>query len=318
MSELIHYTAQQLDLIRRTYGKDLNPEEFDLYVEVSRRRGLSILERHLHAQVFNKKDADKRTLVFVTSIDGARAIAESTGEYRPDDKKPVFIHCTEDAITSKTTNPKGIDSCTVQIYKMDKNGNWFPVIGEARWEEFAKIEYGKLSDTWVKMPYHMLAKCAEMQALRKAFPSQFGGIYTQEESGREEFQQPTNELASEQLRQEQFKAKTAHIPAAGEAIGLLLPENKGVVKQIAIGQVFDTVSRSVREMLPEKLNEFFIVNRESLNTYYKHEPAAAKEIQKIFIQRQEELIKAEQKKEIDNTAKIEQNEPVVIGQTNLI
>ena len=66
--------------------------------------------------------------------------------------------------------------CTVTVKK---------VIGEhigefegiAYFDEFNQAK----SPLWKSMPRTMLAKCAESQALRKAFPDKFAGIYTVDE-----------------------------------------------------------------------------------------------------------------------------------------
>jgi hypothetical protein len=46
----------------------------------------------------------------------------------------------------------------------------------ARWDEYAAG-----SPMWNKMPHTMLAKCAEALALRKAFPEELSGMYTDAE-----------------------------------------------------------------------------------------------------------------------------------------
>ena len=87
------------------------------------------------------------------------------------------------------------------LHQQDNKGEWFPVVGEAYWDELAPIrdeweedpETGagedrrKILDTsgnWPSMPRLMLAKCATMQALRAGWPDQFGGIYVEEEMDR--------------------------------------------------------------------------------------------------------------------------------------
>lgn len=48
-------------------------------------------------------------------------------------------------------------------------------------ENFASNKEGKPNAMWQKRPFGQIAKCAESQAWRKAFPELFGGVYTAEE-----------------------------------------------------------------------------------------------------------------------------------------
>lgn len=56
-----------------------------------------------------------------------------------------------------------------------------PTIGVAKWSEFAVI--GRGGENWLKMPSHMLAKVSEALGLRKRYPQDFSGIYTEDELG---------------------------------------------------------------------------------------------------------------------------------------
>jgi phage recombination protein Bet len=119
----------------------------------------------------------------VTSIEGFRAIAARTGNYRPDENEPSFI--VEDALKADT-NPAGLVSCAVRVWQ------WFPIAGVARWEEFAPVKTVWVdnqptdrkvldkSGRWGDMPL-MLAKCAEAQAIRKGWPEDLGNTFVGEE-----------------------------------------------------------------------------------------------------------------------------------------
>ena len=56
----------------------------------------------------------------------------------------------------------------------------------ASWLEYCPK--GKQDYMWNKMPYLMLGKCAEALALRKAFPNDLSGIYTDDEMAQAEVQ----------------------------------------------------------------------------------------------------------------------------------
>jgi phage recombination protein Bet len=59
-----------------------------------------------------------------------------------------------------------------------------PFHGYAAFREFVQLKDGKPTSMWLKMPANQLAKCAEAQALRKAFPSDLEGTQITEEDTR--------------------------------------------------------------------------------------------------------------------------------------
>ncbi len=62
-----------------------------------------------------------------------------------------------------------------KVYRSDRK---FPVVSKVRLEE-----YDKKQSTWTEKQSTMIAKVAKVQALREAFPTQLGAMYTAEEQG---------------------------------------------------------------------------------------------------------------------------------------
>jgi hypothetical protein len=56
-----------------------------------------------------------------------------------------------------------------------------PLYAVATWASYAPHFNGKLSQMWQQHGALMLGKCAEMLALRKAFPMELSGLYVAEE-----------------------------------------------------------------------------------------------------------------------------------------
>ena len=153
-------TPAQVDLIKSQIAKGATDDELKLFLHVADKSGLDPLSR----QIYFIKRSGKMTIQ--TGIDGFRAVADRTGQY-VGSSDPVFEENGE--IPSKAT-------VTVNKVVGGIVGNF---TATARWEEYYP---GKSQGfMWDKMPHTMLGKCAEALALRKAFPAQLSGLYTDHE-----------------------------------------------------------------------------------------------------------------------------------------
>ena len=105
-----------------------------------------------------------------------------------------------------------------------RNGQKFPAV--AHYDEYAqRTSKGEIADMWSRMARGQLAKCAEALALRKAFPQDLSGIYTDAEM----HQSSTDEQAIDYTYTEPETNGRAAIEAAGEPA---VDEATGEVKMI--------------------------------------------------------------------------------------
>jgi phage recombination protein Bet len=167
----VSWTTEQVDLIKRTIAVGATHDELQLFMYQAKRTGLDPLSRQIH---FVKRK-DKGAIQ--TAIDGYRLIADRTGKYAGSDDYmfdegiPQYLH-----MMAKRGTPL---TATVTVYKM-VDGSKVPFTATAGWDEYCPSDE-KSGFMWRKMPYLMIGKCAEALALRKAFPAELSGIYTNEE-----------------------------------------------------------------------------------------------------------------------------------------
>ena len=166
----VSWTSEQVELIKRTIAVGATNDELQLFLYQAKRTGLDPLSRQIH---FVKR---KNKGTIQTAIDGYRLIADRTGklagsdDYLFDEGIPQYMH-----MIGKRGNPL---TATVTVYKM-VDGSRVAFTATAAWGEYFPGEAQGFM--WEKMPYLMIGKCAESLALRKAFPAELSGIYTNEE-----------------------------------------------------------------------------------------------------------------------------------------
>ena len=162
---------REAEILRSAICREGSAEDFALFVQVCKKTGLDPFAKQIFPVFRWSAEAKKKVMTIQTSIDGYRVIAERTGNYAPG-KEVVFTYDESNELRS----------ATAYVKKLTRDGTWHEISATAFWEEYAQItKEGKLTQFWAKMPHVMLSKCAESIALRKAFPAELSGLYTQEE-----------------------------------------------------------------------------------------------------------------------------------------
>jgi phage recombination protein Bet len=164
------WTPEEVTTIRSVIAPGLTEPEFLFFAQVCRAAGLNPIMNQIHA--IKRKDSKAPSghkLTIQTSIHGLRLIADRTKCYAPG-REPTFV-----------TNGKAIESATAYVKKY-AGGQWHEVADTAYWAEYVQTyQSGDPVALWATKPHVMLAKCAEALALRRAFPAEMAGLYTDDE-----------------------------------------------------------------------------------------------------------------------------------------
>ncbi len=292
-----HFSSQQLSLIRKTAAKDANDVEFNSFIEFCRMARLNPLRRQVHLFIYNKDNPKKRQPVIVTAIDGLRAIADRSGNYRPDPEPPRI---TYDEKLKGPLNPLGIVKAVVTVFKWS-HGEWFPVAGEAHWAEFAPIKdvwaedgSGRRSKTgkqeldptkegWTRMAHIMISKAAEAQALRKGWPEDLSGVYAEEEIDKMKI----IDLTATEIAEE--ADKTERLERIGGINTIMVDWLNGEELQpVPVGKFFDAAMAYVKTHTKPGEEEYSEIvkwrekNRHSLLQFWGMEKDAALELRNVL------------------------------------
>lgn len=171
------YRPEQVQLIKDVYAKGASDNELALFIEVAQRKGLDIFSRQVHLVKRYDGQLQREVMEPQTGIDGYRLMAERTGKYEGQ-LGPFW--CGQDGewkdVWLSDQPPSAAKVGTL------KAGCREPFWAVALYKEYVQTRKdGQPNAMWKKMAANQLAKCAEALSLRKAFPGDLAGIYTQEE-----------------------------------------------------------------------------------------------------------------------------------------
>ena len=113
-----------------------------------------------------------------TGIDGFRVIRDRKGSYAGHTEEWCGPNGQWRDVWLDAKHPA---AARVSVYV---KGYTVPVVGVALWTEYVQMKNDEPTALWATKPALMLAKCAEALALRKAFPQDLSGLYTDDEMAR--------------------------------------------------------------------------------------------------------------------------------------
>ena len=195
----LELNEKDLAAIRAEFCKGFTQEQFDVAMTFCRVRNL-LPGKHVLFQLRRAKEWDELVgakvevtkIVFITTIDASRLIAQRTGQYGGPDPEQ-YIYLDENGapnivseiplpklplVPGQTPLPREPWAVKTTVYRKDFD---HPVSSIARFDAYAstyKSANGPvLTETWTKRGPEQLAKCSEMLSLRRAFPEELGGLY---------------------------------------------------------------------------------------------------------------------------------------------
>ena len=199
-SQIALVSTQTRDqVLQDTYMPGAHPHELQAFIAVCERTGLDFLAREIYPVKRWDSATRQERWAFQTGIDGYRKIAESTGQYAG---QMPLEWCGEDGVWKDVWLSKQPPAAARA--RVLRKGFAEPITRVALWTEYCqKDRDGNARATWKSLATTMLAKCAEAQALRAAFPASFKGVYTEEEMQQADNEQPAPKPAPRETIQAQ-------------------------------------------------------------------------------------------------------------------
>lgn len=181
------FDAKQVAALHQLGVSDASMPDLAIFFHQCARTGLDPFARQIYMIGRKTKDNDDKWIVkqtIQTGIDGFRLIARRASDHRKETLGYIEdAWCGDDGVWKDvwlSSEPPAAAKVTIL-----RNGAPFPAV--AIFSEFKQTtRTGELTKMWREKPAHMIQKCAEALALRKAFPQDLSGLYTTDETGDEE------------------------------------------------------------------------------------------------------------------------------------
>lgn len=223
----IMWSPQQEAVLRQSGISDsVTKAELAGFLHLCQRTGLDPFSRQIYLIGRWNKKAGREVFTPQTAIDGYRVISH---------RAAAEAACTlgyEDTLwcdASGTWRDVWLEDKPPAAAKVTvlRNGQRFSAV--ARYSEYVQtFPSGDPSGLWAKMPAGQTAKCAEALALRKAFPHDLAGVYTDEEMAQADNAAPAPHLRAVSANEaDQWQQATPAKPTAviREGVADLPPES---------------------------------------------------------------------------------------------
>ena len=183
-------------LVESIFPTAKTPEAVEMALAYCKARDMDIMKRPVHiVPVWDKQRRCEVETVWA-GLHEVRSTAHRTSSYAGID--PIEFGPMQEKRLGDT-NVNFPEWAKVTVYRM-VHGTRCPFTQTVHWlETYSGGRNGKPSPMWVKRPNDQLAKCAEVAALRMAFPEELGNEYVAEDmAGKEmEFAEPKTIIKAE-------------------------------------------------------------------------------------------------------------------------
>lgn len=187
-SDQLDWTPQQLATLQHLGVEGAGEGDLRVYFHQAKRTGLDPFAKQIYmiGRWDSVQDArgnwvKVKKFTIQTGIDGYRLIARRAAAQAGEklrQSEPLWCGKDMQWLEAWPFDEPPV-AAKVVVYRDGE-----PFSGVAMYREFVQTKRdGKPNSMWARMPANQLAKCAEAQALRKAYPQELSGIYVDEEMG---------------------------------------------------------------------------------------------------------------------------------------
>lgn len=174
-------SAEQVDVVRNVICPSATDSELEFFLATCKRVKLDPFSRQIFFIKRKQKVEDQwgnANWIDVgrpeVSIDGLRSGAEQTGDY--EGQGPVMWCGADGKWVDVWISKDAPHAAKATIFR---RGHREPLVNVALFDEYVpRYKNGGIPDMWKRMPANQLAKCAEAGGLRRAFPRDLSGLYT--------------------------------------------------------------------------------------------------------------------------------------------
>lgn len=218
----LEFSSEQVRILTETVAKGCDQNELAFFLNVCKLKRLDPFTGQVHCVKRWDSAIGREKMSIQVGIDGFRVIAVRSNE---------LAGITEPEFD--TEDEQYPNWARVTVYRYGRDNEKIPYAAKARYSEYVQTKKdGTPNHMWATKPYIMLGKCAEALALRKAFPDELSGMYSDEE-----MEQADNEQkAAKPPVQQPKRASEKQQPAQQQATDNGTLNISGVIESLKEGK----------------------------------------------------------------------------------